>query len=604
MTELYKFLDYSYMMERKNEKRKRLLHSDNFIEKKIAVLCGSTFGVIKEFLELFLLYYGINPVFFVGEFNRFYEEGVFKNKELERFNPDIIFLHITNRNLLWNYDSDFNSLDKEKQRLRQLWEGLEEQYHCVIIQNNFEYFKLRMIGNAARVNEYGNVKYIDEINRFVSEYCKTSDGFYLNDINFLSSYTGLRNWFDEKIWNLYKYPMAMSEMPRYAFNIANIIKSLYGKNKKTIITDLDNTLWGGEIGEIGVDNIKLGQETAQGEAFESIHRYLKYLQLHGIVLNICSKNEYEAGIKGIRSAKSILKENDFTVKQINWKDKAENILEILEKLNLIESSAVFMDDSVVECDSVKSLLPGVETIQVEDVKGFLEELDGLSFFEITQETQEDQRRSQYYADNLKRSKEQKLYKNYDEYLKDLNMVCYVDKICDKNKERVVQLLNKTNQFNFLTKRYTLEELMKQIEIPELETYVLELEDKFGNNGIVSVAMLRIDEKNAYIYDWIMSCRVFERGLEFAMLEQICETCLKKKVNSLHGYYHETDKNIKIADFYQHVGFEQVYESQQGGGIEEWICRDINKLLKRCRNHNIKIRQKSNVDYIKNAKTEA
>lgn len=593
MAELYKFIDYTYMMKQKNSKRKQLLYSGGFTEKKIAVLCGSTFGIIKEFLEIFLLYYGIKPSFFIGEYNRFYEDSVFQNEDLRQFDPDIIFLHITNRNLLWNYD--FNSLDKDKQRLKQLWEGLKEKYHCIVIQNNFEYFKYRMIGNMARINDDGNIKYIEEINQIVSEYCKTNINFYLNDINFLSSYVGLRNWSDEKIWNLYKYPMAMSEMPRYALNIANIIKSVYGKNKKTIITDLDNTLWGGEIGEIGVDHIQLGQESAQGEAFESIHRYLKYLQSHGIILNICSKNEYETGIEGIRSSRSILKEENFAVKKINWKSKVENIKEILEKLNLLVSSSVFIDDSLVECDSVKTLLPEVETLQMENVQRFLEEMDELSFFEITQETWEDQMRNQYYTDNQERDKEQKLYKDYNAYLKALNMVCYVDNICDRNRERVMQLLNKTNQFNFLTRRYTLEELMKLTETVGIDTYVLELKDKFGNNGIVSVAILYIEEKKVHIHDWIMSCRVFGRGLELAMLEQICETCLNINADSLYGYYRETGKNIKISIFYQKLGFEQVCEERQDKSTEVWVCRDINGLRKRCRNHNIKIRKKQYID---------
>lgn len=578
------------MMQQKNREREQLLESQVLSKKRIAVLCGSTFGVIKDFLEIFLLYYGIEPIFFIGEYNRFYEESVFLNEELTRFEPDIIFIHITNRNLLWNYDSGF--LNKEKQRLSQMWNGLEQRYHCVIIQNNFEYFKYRMIGNAARTNSSGNINYIEKINQFISEQCRTSRDIYLNDINYLSSYVGLQNWFDEKIWNLYKYPMAMSEMPRYAFNIANIIKSLYGKNKKTIITDLDNTLWGGEVGEIGVDNIILGQETAQGEAFENIHRYMKYLHSHGAVLNICSKNEYKTGIGGICSNKSILKEEDFVIKKINWKSKAENIKEILSDLNLLESSAVFMDDSLVECDSVKTLLPKVETVQVTDVERFLEEMDELSFFEITHETQEDQMRSQYYTDNLERNKEQKLYKNYEEYLEALNMICYVDKICSKNEERVIQLLNKTNQFNFLTRRYTLEELTELIGTPNVKTYVLELEDKFGNNGIVSVAVLFIENGNAHIHVWVMSCRVFERGLELVMLERICEDCLKEDINALYGYYRKTSKNIKISKFYQNMGFERVYQNKNDKDMEEWICKNIYELLKKCRIHKIKIQQKN------------
>lgn len=589
MTEVYKLLDYSYMMQHKISEKKQLLQSDELQEKKIAVLCGATFGEIKEFLEIFLLHYGIKPIFLIGEYNRFYEEAVFQNEELEKFKPDIIFLHISNRNLLWNHS--FNALE-DKQRLSQIWEALIDRYHCTIIQNNFEYFKYRIIGNAARTDVDGNIKYVDDMNQFITTFSTKNKNFFVNDINFLSSYIGLRNWNDERLWNMYKYPMAMAEMPYYALNIANVIKSVYGKNKKTIITDLDNTLWGGEIGEIGEEKIKIGNDTPQGEAFEAIHYYLKYLSRHGVVLNICSKNEYETGIRGINSAKCILKETDFAVKKINWNSKAENVEDILKELNVLESSAVFIDDNPVECDSVKSLLPEVETIQVTSITNFLEKMDMLSFFEITHETLEDKQRSQYYANNIARNAEQNKYENYDDYLKSLKMVCHVDTVNNRNIERVVQLMNKTNQFNFLTKRYTLEKMNELICNKEIKTFVLDLEDKFGNNGIVSVAIVRFENVAAYIDDWVMSCRVFERGLEFAMLKLICEACLLNGVNELHGYYYPTKKNIKIECFFQNMEFEEQAVNEKDSKTKEWICRDINRLMIKCV-HNILIRQKGN-----------
>lgn len=588
MTELYELLDYSYMMQQKNKVKERLLQTPLLKEIRIAVLCGSTFGVISEFLEVFLLYYGIKPVFFVGEYNRFYEEAVFPNESLEDFHPDIILIHITNRNLLWNYN--FGDMEEEQKRLNQIWDSLSEKYHCTVIQNNVEYFQFRMIGNAARTYEDGNIKYIDDLNQFISARSRVDNNFYVNDINFISSYAGLRNWYDERFWNMYKYPMAMSEMPHYALSIASIIKSILGKNKKTIISDLDNTLWGGEIGEVGVDNIKLGSETPQGESFLMLHKYLKYLSLHGIVLNICSKNEYETGISGIKSVKSVLEEKDFAVKKINWKNKAENIDDILKELNLLETSAVFIDDNPAECDSVKSLIPEVETVRISNVKDFLEEMDILSFFELTQSTMEDGQRSQYYADNIARNTERKGYKDYNEYLKALKMVCHVDIVRDRNIDRVVQLLNKTNQFNFLTNRYTLETMNKLVCSQEVETFVLDLEDKFGSNGIVSVAMLRFANSEAYIEGWVMSCRVFERGLEFVMLELISEACLLKAASTLHGYYRRTNKNVKIAGFFQDLGFEKT-GNNQNDDIQEWICRDIERLLKQCKTHNIVIKPK-------------
>lgn len=586
MTELYKFLDYSYMMKQKNKEKEKLLQSGELNEKKIAVLCGSTFGDIKEFLEIFLLYYGIKPVFYIGEYNRFYEEAVFSNEGLDKFSPDIVFIHMTNRNLLWDYD--FNSLEDDKRRLREIWDSLKEKYHCIIIQNNFEYFKYRIIGNAARTYTDGNLKYIDDLNQFISNFALKSKNFFINDINYLSSYVGLQKWSSEKLWNMYKYPMTMDEIPRYALNIANIVKSIYGKNKKTIITDLDDTLWGGKIGEVGSENIKLGNETPQGEVFTMLHRYLKYLLLHGMVLNICSKNEYEVGMSGINCVKSVLKEKDFAVKKINWRNKVDNIEDILKELSLLPSSAIFIDDSSVECDSIATMIPDIETIQVTDIKSFLDKMDVLSYFEVTQITQEDKQRSQYYVDNVQRNQERNKYKSYDEYLKTLKMVSYVDTINNGNIDRVVQLMNKTNQFNFLTKRYTLETMMELINRQSIKTFVLDLEDKFGSNGIVSVAIIRIESETAYIDDWVMSCRVFERGLEYVMLKLICKTCIEEGVNTLYGYYYRTEKNMKIANFFNNMGFERVDNENK---ITKWICRDINRLLEKSENNNIMIQYK-------------
>lgn len=591
MNEIYRLSDYSYMMRQKREEKEQLLRSKDLQEKRIAVLCGSTFGEIKEFLEIYLLHYGIKPVFLIGEYNRFFEEACFSNDALKEFAPNIIFIHMTNKNLLYRFDSGDTTnqlLMEEEKRLMQMWKALEEQYHCIIIQNNFEYFSYRIIGNMARTCVDGSVKYIDDINRFLSTYVSKNKNIYLNDIHFLASYIGLRNWNDDRMWNMYKYPMGMSSMPRYALSIASIIKSVFGKNKKTIITDLDNTLWGGIIGELGAENIKLGNETPQGESFELIHRYLKYLSKHGIALNICSKNEYETGISGLRSKKSILKEEDFVIKKINWKNKHENIEDILKELNVTGDSAVFLDDNLVECDSVKGMLPSLEVLQMEKVRDFLEEMEAISFFEMTRETQEDRQRNQYYMENVERGEAKKQYQNYDDYLKALHMVCYVDSVHDTNIDRIVQLFNKTNQFNFLTKRYTLEEIKELSEKSGMKVIVLDLEDKFGSNGIVSAAIVRFEREEAFIDGWVMSCRVFERGLELVMMELICKLCLKQNICVLHGYYRETAKNKKIADFFGNMGFEEKSYDQESKK-KEWVCKNIHHLLKICKTDHIIIK---------------
>lgn len=575
MDDIYDLIDYSVMLKNKKRLKEKFLQNTTCIEKRIAVLCGSTFGEIKEFIELFLLYYGIKPVFWEGNYNRYYEEACFPNKELSDFSPEFILLHMTSKNLLYNEELSLNQenlLEKEKERLSHIWESLVENYQCDIIQNNFEYFPYRIIGNAAKVDRNGNVKYVDDINSFVTVYAANHKNFWINDIHYLSAQVGLVNWYDDRMWNLYKCPMAMEAMPSYALSISNIIKSVLGKNKKAIITDLDNTLWGGIIGEVGVEGIKIGVETPQGESFSKLHKYLKKLSQRGILLNICSKNDYETGIKGLESSKSVLKENDFLIKKINWNHKADNVKEILNELNILNDSIIFIDDNPVECDSIKSILPGVETIRMSNVDRVIERLDTISYFEETGVSEEDGRRKQLYKEEMVRSQEKQKYQSYEEYLTSLEMVCRIETVNEQNILRAVQLLNKTNQFNFMTNRYTQEELNKLCDNRETTSFVLSLHDKFGDSGMVAVALVRFEEDKAHICDWVMSCRVFERGLEYEMLKQISQKCLLKNIKLLYGYYRQTEKNKKISDFYEKLLFEKDRESNR------WVCKNISGLL--------------------------
>lgn len=577
MKELCELLDYSTFIKNKKQIKEELLGSKYLVEKKIAILCGSTVGEIKELITIFLLYYGIKPVFWEGNYNRYYEDACFSNNSLLEFAPDFILLHVTSRNLIYNTETSIKqireTLERDKERLRQIWMSLEEKYNCDIIQNNFEYFPYRIIGNSAKTYEDGNVKYIDDLNYYLSSYAREKRNFYVNDINYLAAYVGLEKWYDDRMWNLYKCPMTMDAMPRYALSIVNIIKSVLGKNKKSIITDLDNTLWGGVIGEVGAENILLGKGTPRGEAFCELHKYLKTLSSNGILLNICSKNEYGTGISGLKSQSSILKEEDFLVKKINWSNKPDNIIKIISELNILEDSVVYLDDDFLECDSVRSMLPNIETLQVTDVYKLLRKLETMSYFEMTSFTDEDRSRQQFYKREMSRNEEKKQFANYDDYLKALKIKCRTDSVNKDNIDRVIQLFNKTNQFNFMTNRYTITEMMELNDSLEVEILALETEDKFGNYGIVAVSIIRFEKEEAHICDWIMSCRVFERGIEYEMLKQICRKCIENKVNCLYGYYKETGKNKKISDFYNSLDFGKELEN------DRWVYRDIGNLYR-------------------------
>lgn len=559
MTDITKFLDYEYYTNNKSQYFEKLLQSDNLTKIKIAILSGSTIGELTEILNLFLLNHGIKAEFWEGSYNRIFEEACFENKELEKFEPDYIYIHMTNKNTLFYRQDDKNisaKLAEEKEHLQFIWKQLKERYGCIVIQNNLEYPKYRICGNASRYLDKGSVYYIDALNAFIHKSIEESKHIFLNDINYLSSWLGLNMWYDDRLWYLYKYAVSMKALPYIGYNISNVIKSTLGKNKKAIISDLDNTLWGGIIGEAGNHSIDLGHKSAKGEMFSNVQRYLGELGKYGVSLNICSKNNYETGLSGFNNPESSLKKEDFDIIKINWQDKYSNINELLLELNILAESAVFLDDSLVECDSVHAFIPEIAIIFAETPILLLDNLEWGGFFEITYESKEDSIRSQLNQENMLREKECQKFKNYGEYLDSLDMKCTFCNINSDNIERSVQLINKTNQFNFTGKKTSIIEMEKILTDSSIITLTASLKDKFGAYGLVSVLIGRIEGQDFHIKQWVMSCRVFKRTLEYAVLNEVISLCKKKKLTCIYGYYYKTNKNSHISDFYQIAGFEK------------------------------------------------
>lgn len=556
-------LDYKTLIEKGPEIRSACLKENNPYKIKIAVLAGSTVGVIKEFIETFLSLNNIQCEFWEGEYNRIYEDSMFDNTELTEFHPDFIYLHMTNKNLPFDCEADLNaeeSAEKEFERLCTIWGSLYLKHGCKIIQNTFEYYPYRIIGNASRYAKDGLVAVIDSLNSKVTAFAREHSYMLLNDLNYISANEGLKKWYNSNLWFLYKYPFDMSVMPSVAMNIAAIIKSASGKNRKMVITDLDNTLWKGEIGELGPGGIEVGQDTPNGEQFQHIQIYLRNLKRHGVLLNICSKNDYETGLSGLETFGSVLKPDDFTEKRINWEDKYYNIQDILKCLNLASDSAVFIDDNKMELESVKAVFPDMFVVRMKNADSFIQNMENYHFFECTENSEEDQKRSEYYKTNQMRDKAELTYANHEEFLKSLRMKCIVSSINKDNINRVVQLANKTNQFNMTTKRMSLADMEAIINDPSYVTITGRLQDRYGDNGLVSVIIAKITGDSAEIILWIMSCRVFRRNMEYAMWSELLKELKAKGIKRIFGYYIETAKNGKVKNFYGQLGFNQVSES--------------------------------------------
>lgn len=572
MKELEYPFDSDFVLKKKKSLKKQLLENGNFIEKNIAILGGSTTSDIKLILELFLLNQGIKPNFYESEYNQYYQDAMFPNKELELFNPDVIYIHTTNRNIT-AYPIISNSkqeveelLVTEYTKFENMWNRLQQVYNCPIIQNNFELPYYRLMGNKEASDYRGKVNFITKLNLKFYEYAENNQNFYINDINYISASYGLEKWADQFYWHMYKYALAVPAIPTLAFNISNIIKAIFGKNKKAFVLDLDNTLWGGIVGDDGVENIKIGPEVPSGQVFSEFQKYLKEYKDLGIILNVNSKNEKENAIAGLNHPDGPLKPEDFIIIKANWDPKSKNIVDIANELNIGVDSLVFVDDNPAEREIVKQQVKGVSIPEMTTPENYINIIDKSGFFEVTTISKDDLKKSEMYKENAKRNEMLNSFSNYDDYLKSLQMKATIKPFESIYMARIAQLTNKSNQFNLTTHRYTQAEIE---EISDDKNYIKlygKLEDTFGDNGVVTVVIGHIEKEILHMDLWLMSCRVLKRDMEFAMMDSLVKKAKENGIKKIKGYYYPTAKNGMVKEFYGLQGFEKESEDQEGNTI--------------------------------------
>lgn len=575
MRELEYPFNAEYLIKKKKSIKRELLKEPiKRIKIKIALLGGVTTNDVKLMLELFLLNYGIEPIFYESEYNQYYEDAMFPNKELEHFSPDIIYIHTSIKNIsifpkLTDTEEEINKIFLcEVERFKGMWESLKEKYHCPIIQNNFELPSYRLLGNREAYDLHGKVYYISCLNMEFSKYAQSQDSFYINDINYLSASYGLDRWSDPFYWHMYKYACAVPAIPYLAFNVANIIKSIYGKNKKGFVLDLDNTLWGGVIGDDGVENISVGMETPIGQAYYEFQNYLKEHVQMGVILNIDSKNEYKNAIEGLERPDSVLNVDDFVVIKANWENKDRNFKQIVDELNILPESLVFVDDNPVEREVVISSFPEVSAPAISNVEEYISVIDKSGFFEMTNLSEDDLKRTKMYKENAERGQQRYSFASYNDYLLSLNMHAVIRSFEDMYLSRITQLINKSNQFNLTTKRYSQVEVQEIAQNSSYYTLYGKLRDKFGDNGVVSVVIGKKKDRELQIVLWLMSCRVLKRDMEYAMMDEVISYCIEEKIAIIRGYYYPTVKNAMVKDFYQLQGFTKT--SEDADGNTEWV----------------------------------
>lgn len=580
MKELSYPFDSAYLMKNRRKIKRKLLEGESHrIKKKIAVLGGSTTNDIVSMLEIFLLEQGIECEFYQSEYNKYWEDAVFPNGKLEDFSPDIIYVHTSNRNIT-EYDFnmslseiDLNSrLEDQFEHFRQLWESIALKYNCTVIQNNFEMPDMRILGNRDCWDIHGYINFITRLNLKLYEYASAHENFYINDINYISACCGLDKWSDPAYWYMYKYSLNPCFIPELSYNISNIIKSVFGKNKKAVALDLDNTLWGGVIGDDGVDGIEIGHETAAGESYLAFQKYLSELKKIGVLLGVCSKNDYENAIAGLNHSDGVLRPEDFISIKANWEPKNINISAMAEEIGILPESMVFADDNPAEREIVSGV-SGVSVPIMNEPEHYIRAIDRCGFFEVTSFSDEDMSRGKMYKENVNRTAAMKRFGSYEDYLRSLEMTAIIDGFQSADIQRITQLTNKSNQFNLTTQRYTQAEMEKTAADNSYIKLCGRLSDKFGDNGIVSVIIGKIEGKILKIDLWLMSCRVLKRNMEYAMLDALVEKAKFYCTEKIIGYYYKTKKNNMVKNLFGDFGFVKISENENEDTVWELDIRD-------------------------------
>ncbi len=563
-----------FLRKKKSNKNTLLNNGKKRIKVKIAVLGGSTTSEITECLELFLLDYDIEPIYFISEYGNYWQTVMFPPENFISFKPEIVFIHTTTRNInefpeiSMNKDEVDLLIKEQYNHFSAIWDKLSDTFNCMIIQNNFELPFFRLLGNKDFTDYRGRISFINKLNALFSNYAEKHENFLINDINFISASYGLEKWSSPYYWNLYKYALAVPAIPEFSFNLANIIKSLYGKNKKALAIDLDNTLWGGVIGDDGLEGIQLGQDLSVGQAYLEFQSYIKSLKSLGIFLSVNSKNDLRNALLGLQHPDTILTADDFLVIKANWENKAYNIDDISSTLNIFPDSIVFLDDNPAERDIVKGTIGDVETPELDSVENYIRIIDRNAYFEFTALSDDDTKRNEMIKENIERTSQISRYPSYDEYLDSLKMSALIKSFSKQDIQRIVQLINKSNQFNLTTRRYTQPEIENISASSDYITLCGRLSDRFGENGIVSLVIGERKEDELHIDLWLMSCRVLKRDMEYAMLDCLIEKCKYRKMKKIYGYYYQTAKNEMVKDMYASFGFERVNKSTSSDGI--WL----------------------------------
>lgn len=535
---------------------------------RLAILRSFTVEPVVPILRALALFHGIDLIVQVGAFNAYSKELLDPNSDLYAFNPDVVILATQTRDVLpelWNNDFAADDSDAHTTRagaeIEHLIGALRSRSNAHLILNTLEMPAYPNAGILDSQRNSGQSEAIRTVNRHIRDAAAKHLGVYVLDYDALIARFGRVNWGDESKWLTMRMPLGADSFVHLARDYLRFLLPLCGRVCKALVIDLDNTIWGGIVGEDGLDGIKLGAEYP-GNAYLEVQRAILDLHRRGIILAICSKNNPDDALEVFKRHDAMLLRLDhFAATRINWKSKAENIRELALDLNIGIDALAFLDDNPLEREEVRMLLPEVHVLDLPAGPAhFAAALRSTPVFERLALSQEDRDRGTYYLAEQQRSQLQGSGVALDDYYRSLGMEVEISAVTSRTIARVAQLTQKTNQFNLTTRRYSEQEIESKAADAAWRVDALTASDRFGDYGLVGVAITNRIGDVCEIDSFLLSCRVIGRSVETALLSHVAREAASGGMRTLRGWYLPTRKNAPSKDFYPKHGFKMINES--------------------------------------------
>lgn len=562
--------DYAFLARaaRLHQKLLRKRRPGGLRQVRVALLSSSTTDLLAPLFTLAAFRDGLDAEVYVGPYGNYRQEIMDERSGLYALKPDVVVIatHWRDADLPAYADDPEVQVEERARALRELWDLLLSRRPCSIIQHGFDLPAADSYGHLASALKGGRIAMLRLLNRRLAELSRPEVAIL--DLDTASAFVGRARWSDDALWHAAKQHPSAEGLPVLADRQVALLRAALGLTKKVLAVDLDNTLWGGVIGEDGLSGIAVGPPSAVGEAHAALQRYLRDLKERGILLAVCSKNnDADARLPFERHDGMVLELDDFAVFRANWLDKPTNLREMATTLNLGLDSFVLLDDNPAERALVRERLPEVAVPEVgSDPAAYAAVLDRHGYFEAWSLSAEDRGRHASYRTSVLREELRASATSLEEFLQSLQMVCECAPFVEVVLPRVVQLLGKTNQFNVTTRRHNEARVRRMMTSDGYWTQYFKLRDRFGDHGLIGLLVARDagEEPRTWEIDtWLMSCRVIGRKVEDFMVATLVEDARRSGVRRVRGVYIPTAKNVLVKDLFTTMGFREQGPSGEG-----------------------------------------